>query len=184
MRIATVRVVVGVLASAVVAALLVACGPDQGTSKSPSATPSLRAPSADARTSAEQAAVTAYRGMWAAFVSAGRVADPKHPDLARYAADDALRALVAAIESNKKDRLIAKGDIVANPRVTELTPANAPQQASVRDCLDTTNASLVKADGSPYQDTPGGRRIVTATVKKLGATWKVISFVPLEVGSC
>ncbi len=171
--------------------LLGACKSAPGKSAGPSGPPSLSAPSPaatslDPRSAAEQAALAAYRGMWQAFTAAGRTTNPHYDDLARFADGDAFNVLVAGLESNKKQGLITKGDLVPNPQVTQMTPADSPDTASIRDCLDTTQATRVKATpgGSPFVDTPGGRRLVTATAKNIGGTWKVISVVPMAVGTC
>jgi len=158
----------------------------EGRDPEPSATrkPTLNSPTPDARALAEQRALDAYRGMWQAYTAAGRAADPRHPDLPQFAADDALRALVTGLETNKRLGLVSRGDLVPHPQVTELTPVNAPTTAAIRDCLDTKAATRVKADGSPFTDTPGGNRNVTATVKSFNGTWKVTSLVPLGVGTC
>lgn len=162
------------------------CTSGQDSPPSPPALPSLRSSSADANNAAEQSALAAYRGMQQAYIAAGRTTDPQYGELARYADGDALSVLTAGLDSNKKQGLIIKGDVVLNPQVTELSPPSAPETAKIRDCLDTSGATRVKAssEGSPFVDTPGGRRVVTATAKRTGDVWKVISFVPMAVGTC
>ncbi|MBT8228010.1 MAG: hypothetical protein HKP61_13395 [Dactylosporangium sp.] len=167
------------------------CSSDPKEQPTPTPSVTLDASSAHAsptspRQAAEQAALTAYRNMLKAYTDAGRTSDPQHPDLARYAAENALQVLVVGLESAKKDGLVTEGDMVASPEVADLQPPEMPTQASIRDCLDTTNSHLVKASpgGSPFTDTPGGRRRVTATVKVLDGQWKVTTFYPYEVGTC
>ncbi|GEM_PF-3594528 len=150
-----------------------------------SATPTLQAPSLDARGLAEQRAVAAYRGMWQAFSKAGQTANAQDPDLSRYAADVALKTLVTGLEANKMQGLVSRGDVVLNPQVTALTPPAGLTEASIRDCADTTHAVRVKASGEPFTDTPGGHRLVIATAKDVGGgTWKVTGFAISGVGSC
>lgn len=158
----------------------------QPPSPTPSVTLNVPSTPANVRQTAEQAALTAYRNMWQAYTDAGRTSNPRHPDLARYAADSALRALTAGLKASQKDGLVTEGDIVTNPEIMGLRPSDAPTQASIRDCLDTTDSRLVKASpgGSPYTDTPGGRRRVTATAKVLDGQWRVTTFYPGEVGTC
>jgi hypothetical protein len=124
--------------------------------------------------------------MWRAYTQAGRTTNPQYAELSRYADGDALAALKVGLDANKRQGLVTKGDLVPHPLVTKLSPASAPDTASIRDCLDTSGATRVKASpgGSAFKDTPGGRREVTATVKYLDGTWKVASFVPLDVGTC
>jgi hypothetical protein len=153
---------------------------------SPPTRPTLQAPSANASSSTpEQAVLAAYRGMWQAYVDAGRTTDPQYTDLDKYATGDARSALVAGLEQNKKQGLLTKGDVAMSPQVTALTPqTSSPDTASIKDCLDTSKATRVKADGSPFTDTPGGRRSVTATAKNVDGVWKVTVVVPLGVGTC
>jgi len=186
-----VRIARVAFACAVVLVVMGGCTSTPGASNGPSRPPSLSAPSPvasslDPRAAAEQNALAAYRGMWQAFTVAGRTTNPQYTDLARYATGDAFNVLVAGLESNKKQGLITKGDLAPNPQVTQLTPADVPDTASIRDCLDTSQATRVKATpgGSPFVDTPGGRRLVVATAKNIGGAWKVISVVPMAVGTC
>lgn len=148
--------------------------------RTPSPTPT------DQTAAATHAAAEAYAGMWQAYARAGRTTEPQYAELARYADGDALAALRAGLDGNRRQGLVTKGDLVPHPSVTALTPTNKPDTASIRDCLDTSRATRVKASpgGSPFSDTPGGRRLVTATVKNLDGIWKVVSFVPLDVGTC
>jgi hypothetical protein len=44
---------------------------------------------------------------------------------------------------------------------------------------------LYRTSGELFNDKPGGRRLVIATVKDIGgAVWKVVSFGARDVGSC
>jgi hypothetical protein len=124
--------------------------------------------------------------MWKAYEEAIRIPDPAYPDLARYAQGDALRVLVNGLTSVQRDGLIGQGDIAHSPSVAEVNPEATPgPTVEVKDCADTSRSRLVKKDGSPYQDTPGGRQTVRATALRLpDQTWKVISFAVLAVGTC
>lgn len=159
-----------------------------GDPTSPPPTPSAPSPSPqDAATRAELAALEAYRGMWAAFDQAGRApqANPDDQRLAQYATGDALRVLVNGLASMRDDGLVADGDVVLSPVVIELSPTTAPTEARIEDCADTSNSSLIRADGSPHEDEPGGRRTVTAVVEDTGGgIWKVTNFAVRQVGTC
>jgi len=127
----------------------------------------------------------AYRGMWKAYVEAIRIPDPAYPDLARYTQGDALKVFVNGLTSVQRDGLVGKGDVTLHPSVTGVNPNASPPTVEIKDCVDTSQSHLVKKDGSPYQDTPGGRRSATATVAHLAdGTWKVASFALLAVGTC
>jgi hypothetical protein len=146
---------------------------------SPSVTPSPS--SAGALT-----ALDAYRGMWKAYVEAIRIPDPVYPDLARYAHGDALKVFVNGLTSVQRDGLVGQGDVTLNPSVAAVNPNVTPGPTTeIKDCVDTSQSHLVKKDGSPYQDTPGGRRSVRATATRFAdQTWKVTSVAVLAVGTC
>jgi hypothetical protein len=126
----------------------------------------------------------AYLGMQRAFDTASETADPGYPDLARYASGPALQRLTAGLASMRNAGLRGRGKTVFHPKVQELAPAKAPTRAQVADCMDTRGTSVYKANGQPYQDAPGGWRLVNATVELLGGTWKVTGVGIHEVGSC
>lgn len=165
---------------AVAAATLVGCTrhPSRTTP-----TPILSAPTSGAN-AANERAIAAYRGMWQAYAEAGRTSNPDDLGLSVYAIGNALKALQVGLETNKKQGLITTGKPIASPQVTSITPAAEPDSAEVSDCLDTTDFRRTKADGTPFTDSPGGRRAVKATLKKINNQWKVTDFLPGEVGSC
>jgi hypothetical protein len=126
----------------------------------------------------------AYLGMQRAFDTASETADPGYPDLARFASGPALQRLTAGLTSMRNAGLRGRGKTVFHPKVQELAPAKAPTRAQVADCMDTRGTSVYKANGQPYQDAPGGWRLVNATLELLGGTWKVTGVGIHEVGSC
>lgn len=136
--------------------------------------------------SAANSALAAYRGMWNAYIETGRTTDQANSQLDRYAEGDALGALKAGLEFMKEKGLITQGNITMAPQVTALVPAASPDTVEIVDCLDSAQSSLVKATpgGDPYVDPPGGRRKVTATAKSRGGEWKIVTVLPLDVGTC
>jgi hypothetical protein len=126
----------------------------------------------------------AYLGMQRAFDSASETADPGYPDLARYASGPALQRLTAGLTSMRNVGLRGRGKTVFHPKVQELAPAKVPTRAQVVDCMDTRGTSVYKANGQPYKDTPGGWRLVNATVELHAGVWKVTGVGIHEVGSC
>jgi hypothetical protein len=174
-----------------VASVLVgACQGNGGTSTPSVSSPPLRAPttsatSASAPVVARDKAIAAYRGMWAAYQKAAETANPDDPDLATYATDGALRTLTTGLKSIKDRGLVARGEIVVSPRVTAVEPANKPATIEITDCADTTNSLLYRKSGGLYNDKPGGRRLIIATVKDIGGgVWKVVSFGARDIGTC
>jgi hypothetical protein len=172
---------------------LAACG-----SRSPrpaATTPAVSLPSASvspspsgvaAGVAAVHAAVSAYSGMWKAYDAAIKIPDPQASDLVRYATGEALQTLTKGLQSVKEQGLKGTGDFVLAPRVSEVSPVSAPTNVGVRDCLSTAATHLVRVGpGSPYHDTPGGRRLCTATVVlQPDGTWKVTQFTLQKVGTC
>jgi len=176
----------------VLAAALTACNNDkQPTAASPTTTaPAVANPSSaqsaapDTPELAKQKAIDAYLGMHRAFLKAGEIADPAYPDLAKYTAGAALQRLTGSLKSMQQDGLRGRGDSVFYPEIASLSPPAAPTKAQIRDCMDTSKTEVYKANGDPYQDEPGGWRLVLADVELTSGEWKVTDFAIREVGSC
>ncbi len=159
--------------------------PDNTAPASRAPIPSLRAPSVDARSTADARAIAAYRGMWNAYASAGETAEPGHGDLARYTTGDALEALSGALDGYSKKEQVMKGRPVLKPRVLSRSPGNPVKQMEIEDCADTSDWLVYDKNGAPADDIPGGRRSIGATVKDTGnGVWKVSLLGVLEVGTC
>lgn len=149
-------------------------------------TPTSAAPasSADSRSAAERDAITAYRGMWDAFVAAGKTADPDAPALRTYASDDALKLIVAALLQHRQNQQVILGDLVIDPKATEARPADAPTEVTILDCVNDEKWLVYKASGGLADDEPGGKHQTTAAVVRSGGTWKVKSFELGRSGTC
>lgn len=158
---------------------------DRGNTSAPAPVPSLRAPSQDARSTADAKAIAAYRGMWNAYAAAGETADPTHGDLAQYATGDALESLTGALDGYRKKKQVMKGRPVMKPRVASRSAGNPIRQLEVEDCADSTDWLVYDESGALTNDEPGGRRFIAATVKDTGGgVWKVSLFGVHEVGTC
>jgi hypothetical protein len=132
----------------------------------------------------EQQVLDAYLGMMHAFNKAGLTSNPDDPDLPKYATGAALTLLQNGLRSMRDEGLLAKGETIYHPKVESITPTNAPRTARIRDCMDTRNAVAYKANGQPYQDTPGGFRLVIADAERIDGIWKMTGMGVHEVGSC
>ncbi len=141
-------------------------------------------PSPDAQAIAKHDALAAYTGMWAAMVKAAETSNPDEPKLRQYATGDALALLVGSLVTDRSRGVVTKGHPVLNPSVTALTPESAPTEASIVDCGDSTNWLKYKSNGELADNTPGGRRRITATVKAGDGGWKVTSTTVGGLGSC
>src|SRR5262245_44621022 len=148
----------------------------------PSPVPSSPSPAPSAVAAAD--AVAAYRGMWKAVVAASAVPDPDAPDLRRYASDDALKLIVGNLVIDRDQGKVVKGDVVLNPTLTALQPADQPTQAIITDCVDATNWLVYKKSGELWNNEPGAKHHNTATVKLTNGVWKVSSFTLEKGGTC
>jgi len=124
--------------------------------------------------------------MWAAYDAAVAVPNPDDAALAMYATGNALKTLTSGLQSVKGQGLKGTGAVVVAPKVTAVSPASAPTDVSLSDCMDTSGTHIVRASpGPPYSDSPGGRRLATATVQRQGdGSWKVTDFGIRGVGTC
>jgi hypothetical protein len=178
--------------TAAVALVLSGCGqenPPDATTPAPGPTgtptsPPAATPSPDAQDAPQQQAVDAYVGMQRTYQEAVGTADPDHPDLARYAAGEALQRLRDGIASIRDRGLRGRGEATFQPVVESLDPPGAPTRITVRDCMDTSGTELYDPSGQPYQDKPGGLRLVIATVEIVNGTWEVTSVAIHQVGTC
>jgi hypothetical protein len=141
------------------------------TAPSPSATPSL-GPSA----AANQDALTAYRGMWDAFVEAAKTSDPETPELKQHATDNALALIASALIANREQKRVILGELKIDPKVTAMTPADAPREANILDCVNDEKWLVHKASGGLVNDIPGSANRTTATVIRTDDGWKVSRF--------
>ena len=128
--------------------------------------------------------MAAYTGMWTAMARAGETSSYRSPELARYAADTALKLLVSGLYSNQQSGVVTKGRPVLSPKVVRLIPPGSPTQADILDCGDDTHWLKYKTNGQLQNDRPGGRRKITAVVKNLSGIWKVTAFQVGDVGTC
>lgn len=169
----------------VVALVVVAgCSKDREPQPAPTGAPSSAPVTPDRSAQAERAALDAYTGMWMAMAKAAETSNPDDPELRRYATGDALALVVGSLANDKSRGVVTKGRPTLNPTVTAVTPENAPVEASIKDCGDSTNWLKYKANGEMADKTPGGRRQITAKVKAVDGVWKVTSATVGSLGSC
>jgi hypothetical protein len=178
------RLVVGVVA---VSVLFSAGCRSSKPAKTPNTTPSpptSATPSVGPSAAAERDALAAYRGMWSAVVEAGKTSDPDAPDLRKYASDQALKLIVSSLYTDRDRQLVSQGELKIDPKVMALTPADAPTEVTVLDCVNDEKWLKYKASGGLVNDVPGGRHRTTATIKRTPDGWKVASFILKEGGTC
>lgn len=151
------------------------------SSPTSSAPPSSASPADNAR----QQALAAYTGMWQQMVKASETSDWQSPALANYATGDALGVINRSLYTDHLNGVVSKGQPLTNPHVTKVDPESNPNTVMISDCGDDSNWVKYKKDGSPFTDAPGGRRSITAEVKKQAdGSWRVTRFAVEGVGSC
>ena len=178
------QVLVGLLAAS--ALLASGCSSDKQTSL-PTGPPltSPSAPTVAASAAAEQDALVAYRGMWKAFVEAGRTSDAESADLRTYASGNALKLIVSSLYTDKELGKITKGEVALQPKVVKSAPDVAPTALTIEDCVDSTRWLEYKASGGLWDNKPGGKHRNTAIVKKQeDGAWKVDAFALRGSGTC
>lgn len=131
-------------------------------------------------TSPGEAALDAYRQMWAAMLTAAQSSDPDAPDLSQYATGEALAKLRYSLTADQQHGLVSKGQLRIAPEVADL----AGTTAKITDCADDSEWLRYNRDGSPKQGPPGGRHKVAATATVVDGRWKVSELRVDGVGTC
>jgi hypothetical protein len=150
-------------------------------SSSPSPQASATAVTGD---NAQRQALDTYLGMQTAFAQAGRDGNPNNPALSKYATGAAFDLLSSALRNRAQQGILARGETVHHPEITEMSPAYAPTRATVRDCMDTRNSSLYKPDGTPVQQDKGGFRLAVSDLERTAGAWRVTTLAIRETGTC
>lgn len=135
---------------------------------------------------ARQRATVAYVGMWREMAKAGEESDWRSPNLSTYATGDALSTISRGMYADHLNGFVYKGRPKNYPKVTSMDPLSDPNTVLISDCGDSTHWLKYRADnGKLADDEPGGRRSITAEVKRQSdGKWKVTRFAVEEIGSC
>ncbi len=181
----------GARVTVLIGAVLVlgACGTGNPSSPKPNSsttTPSSVALSPGKSSSSGAAAVAAYGGMWDDYVAAAATSDWQSPKLGQHATGLALSTLTRGLDADHYNGLVSRGSPTHDVTVIALAPTSAPETVTVTDCSDSTGALKYRADnGQLANDSPGGRRLINATVQKQSdGSWKVSDFGVHGVGTC
>jgi hypothetical protein len=123
--------------------------------------------------------------MWHAMAGAALTSDWQSPQLAQYATGDALGVISRSLYTDHLNRVVTKGEPKTNPQVSSVDPPNDPTTIMISDCGDDSSWMKYKTSGELVNDIRGGRRSITAEVKKQqDNSWKVTRFAVEGVGSC
>lgn len=156
-------------------------GPTSGGTTTPAATATSESP----KDAAGRLAVEAYKGMLSDFAEAAQTSNWKSPGLARHATGDALSVITRSLFADELAGLVSKGAPISTPVVTTAEPALEPTKVTITDCNDSSNWLKYKRTGELANDTPGGRRLITAVaVRQPDGAWKVDKLVVQALRTC
>ena len=151
---------------------LAGCQSSGGAAAAPStaatSTAASPSPSADPEADARQQVLKAYRGMWSEQVKAFTSGSLTDVRLETFAGDKALSDIKSAAVYYQDNNLVLKGEPKLAPEITALDLSTAPNRATVRDCVDTTDfLPYDKATGQPAKLTDANRRHVQTSVLRI-----------------
>ena len=168
-----------------IAAIVVLAGCDKSTSTPAPAESSISraSPTVSVDPTAE-AALAAYRGMWDAWVEAGKTSDPDAEELRTYASGDALKTIVSALLTHREQGEVSLGEISIDPQIASVDSIGTPAVVAVSDCVNAEQWLMYKTTGELVDDEPGGKHNMTATVTPVDNLWKVTYFELGRSGTC
>ncbi|MFM9705575.1 hypothetical protein ACKI2E_21185 [Streptomyces galilaeus] len=158
---------------------------DSDTSSKPSPTATAVSPSPSSTVDADEAAVlAAYTRSWDAKAEAYEKASSAGTDVKRYTTFKALADIERNLAAMQEAGQVATGKPVIHPTVVKVTTAEIPK-ATVADCVDTTNWTLIDEDTKKKVPLPSERLIKyvsTATLEKWGTKWMVTELTAQDQG--
>lgn len=173
-----------VIAAAVLAG---ACTPNPAVAPTTTSTTSASPTSTSSAETPERKAVAAYLAMWREMAAAAESSNWQAPELARYAAGDALSVITRSLHEDNDKGVVTKGRPTNDPKVTNVDrPEGIPTVVMIRDCGDdATWLKYRKGTDQLVDDEAGGRRSIIAEVKaQADGSWRVTRFAVQGVGSC
>lgn len=137
----------------------------------PESTSSTPAP--DPQASAKAEVLAAYRGFWTAATAAEARPNRTHPQLAKYATDEALAAEQATIVLYRQQGIVGRGEPKLRPVVVALNLQ--PGSATITDCLDLTGVDAVYRSTGESAIAPkqSRRHRATATAVRRDGRWVI-----------
>ncbi len=149
---------------------LVACspaGPSTPALQPARVIPAPAVASADSSTAdaAKAAALAAYNGYLAAYVTASHTADWNATSIDKYAADPLRQQAKVALHDLLDAHHVMKGQPSSHPVVTALNTSASPATVLLADCVDMTHwFEVQKATGKPVSAGSGGHEAVSVVV--------------------
>ncbi|WP_344309725.1 hypothetical protein [Fodinicola feengrottensis] len=163
-------------------------GSPAGTSSRPTFAgypPSAVAPSPTQSSAPEQAALSAWSGLWAALARSAEIPDYDGRLLDDYATGDALTILRGTLQEWRREGIVTKGRPVQHPQAKSVSPAGNPTTVTLTDCGDSTTWLRYYAKtGDLVAGEKRARRKFTATVNRAGGGWRVSEYTIGPANSC
>ena len=123
---------------------------------------------------AAQAALSSYTKMWQTVQADANGGSYNILGLSAYVTGKPLQLFSENLADWRAKGVVMKGTAVMHPLVTAESPAAAPTTVHITDHFDDRNALLYySATGALVDDTPGGCRLIHATVNNMQGVWRV-----------
>jgi hypothetical protein len=135
-------------------------------------------------TAAAEAALNAYRAMWADLVDAARTSNFESSLLSKHASGSTLSLLVQGLARDQEQHIVTRGSPIIDPKITSLSPTHNPERASIADCFDDSHWIEYKNHGGLAKNTAPGRRATKAMLTNVDGTWKVTQLTIAATGTC
>ena len=130
-------------------------------------------------------AMTAYRGMWNAFVAAAKTPSRPYPGLKRYAGGQALELIKTGLRAKAKAHVVTRGQLVLHPTIAKSVPRGHGRQIKIIDCVDDTHwLEYTKAGRLASDSGAAGRHHTEALVDRKRSAWRVSTWFIEKAGTC
>ncbi|MFE6447466.1 hypothetical protein [Nocardiopsis dassonvillei] len=127
----------------------------------------------------EEEAVDTYLRFWDAIVLASAEMDPDHPDLEKYAVDQALELAQQGVRGVAEAGYGMEGGPVPAPEVVSAEPTDEPRSIVIRDCQGAGDWKVV-GEAEPRSDNVR----VDARVNRDVFSWRVVQLQVWGDDSC
>ena len=134
---------------------------------------------------AKAAALAAYNGYLAAYVTASHTADWNAKSIVKYAADPLLQQAQVALHNLLDAHHVMKGQPISHPVVAAVNTAASPATVLLADCVDTTHwIEIAKTTGKPVSAAGGHEAVSVVVVDYPGHGWLVQQSKQSKVSTC
>ncbi|MFD9483618.1 hypothetical protein ACFWBX_06360 [Streptomyces sp. NPDC059991] len=144
--------------------------------------PAHTAVSRSPRSTPDAAIIAAYTSSWKAQDEAYSKASSADTDLQKNTTFKALADIESDLAAMRKSGQVTTGRPVIRPRVVTVTSGRVPT-ATIADCVDTTNWTLVDKTSKrkvPLPTTRLTKYVSTATLEQWGTIWMVTKLIAQE----